>query len=304
MNFLQQYVQQQLGWDVNNIKSSYQELQQEYRTKTRIGYKNLQQIQAYVFARFPATYKVCLKLTEQYIKNLKINSILDWGCGIGTASLALSQYFHNLECFLIEQDKQAENYAVQFIKHFHPNNSIHQNILPKNVDLSIFSYSLGETTNWQNTLDEIWDKTNYLMIIEPGTTMHFQRLLQIRNYMLTKVNAHLLGPCCHAKQCPLQDDWCHFSTNVPRSKEHRLLKRGQRGFEHEAYSYMFFSKTFKKESDFARLIAPPRIHGGHVDLRICTKDGDIFTTTISKSHHEYKTLKKSIWGDTLKSELP
>jgi len=302
MNFLQQYVQHHLGWHPKSVKKAYLELQQGYRAGRHIGYANLQQIQAYVFTRFPATYGVCLKLIEEHLKDLKINSVLDWGCGIGTASLALGQYFENLEYFLIEQDPQAKTYAVEFLKHFYPNNVIHQGEISKNIDLSVFSYSLGEVQSWQTVLSAIWEQTKYLLIIEPGTPSHFKRLLVTRNYMLAK-GAHLWGPCCHTKICPLQvDDWCHFSTNVPRSKEHRMLKNGERGFEQEAYSYMVFSKT-PKDSNFGRLVAAPRLHGGHIDLKICTHEGEIVTPTVGRSSIDYKTIKKTKWGDTLKHEL-
>lgn len=305
MNFLQQYVHEQLGWNIKNLKLSYQELQHEYRTRTRAGYKDIQQIQSYVFTRFPATYQVCLKLIERHLKNLNVNSILDWGCGIGTASLALGQYFENMECFLIEQDKQAKEYAAQFIKHFCPSYIIHQDVLPEKIDLAVFSYSLGEVVDWKNHLDNIWGRANYLIIIEPGTMAHFQKLLQIRDYLLLKKEAYLVGPCYHKQHCPLKEnDWCHFSVNVPRSKEHKILKNAQRGFEHEAYSYLFFSKTPKIHDEFGRLIASPRIHGGHINLKICTKNGHIIEPTIGKSHQDYKQLKKSIWGDSIKNELP
>ena len=55
MNFLQQYVHEYLGWNIKDLKISSQELQHGYRTRTRTGYKDKQQIQAYVFTRFPAT---------------------------------------------------------------------------------------------------------------------------------------------------------------------------------------------------------------------------------------------------------
>ena len=303
MNFLQQYVQQQLGWSPQSIKTAYAELQQEYRIRERIGYKNLEQIQAYVFTRFPGTYQVCLSLIEQHLKDVDICSVLDWGCGVGTASLALSKYFQNLECFLVEQDHQAKSYAEQFIRHFHPNNTINFDQPSKNIDLSIFSYSLGEVSNWQKVLDDVWNKTNYLLIVEPGTSAHYERLLKIRDYMLTK-GAYLLAPCYHNNRCPLDNnDWCHFSVNVPRSKEHRMLKSGKRGFEQEAYSYMLFSKTPRKSKDFGRIVAKPRFHKGHIDLKICTQDGRIQNSTVSRSCEHYKSLKKCDWGDAIKNEL-
>lgn len=301
MNPLQQYVQQQLGWQPN--KKAYLELQQGYRARERIGYANLEQIQAYVFTRFPATYHVCLKLIEQHLIDLKIYSVLDWGCGIGTASLALSQHFENLECFLVEQDFKAKAYAIQFLHHFHPNNVIHQEESSKNIDLSIFSYSLGEVQNWQTILDNVWKKTTYLLIIEPGTPSHFKQLLTIRDYMLAK-EAYLWAPCCHTKVCPLEvNDWCHFSINVSRSKEHRMLKDGERGFEQEAYSYMLFSKNPKDVVNLGCLIAAPRSHSGHTNLKICTSNGKIITPTIGRSSKDYKLAKKSKWGDIIKHEL-
>lgn len=298
MNFLQRYVQNELGWHPSNVKKAYQELHHGYRTSQRVGYANVEQIQAYVFTRFPATYQVCLKLIDQHFKDLNIQSVLDWGCGIGTASLALSEHFKNLECYLVEQDPQAKAYAAHFLKHFYPTNYVYTDEISKNVDLSIFSYSLSEMLNWQTILDTVWDKTTYLLIIEPGTTLHFKQLLAVRDHMLAK-GVHLWAPCCHTKTCPLQpNDWCHFAVNVPRSKEHRLLKNAKRSFEQEAYSYMLFSKE-PKTVDFGRLVAPSRIHGGHVDLKICTNKGEIITPTIGKSFIHYKILKKAEWGDSL-----
>ena len=303
MNFLQSYVQHELGWHPSDVKKAYQELQQGYRAGQRVGYANIEQIQAYVFTRFPATYRVCLKLIDQHLKDLSIQSVLDWGCGIGTASLALSEHFKNLEYYLVEQDPKAKAYAVQFLKHFYSANIVHDDAVSKNVDLTVFSYSLSEVSNWQTVLDTAWVKTNYLLIIEPGTTLHFKRLLTIRDHMLGK-GAHLWAPCCHTKMCPLKaDDWCHFAVNVPRSKEHRMLKNGARGFEQEAYSYMLFAKE-PKAVDFGRLVAPSRIHGGHMDLKICTQGGEIVTPTIGRSSKNYKALKKSEWGDSITRGLP
>jgi ribosomal protein RSM22 (predicted rRNA methylase) len=297
MHSLQKYVQEELGWQASQVKKAYLDLQNSYRAGQRIGYADIAQIQAYVFTRFPATYSVCLKIFEKYSASLQITSILDWGCGISTASLALSHFFKNIEYFLIEQDIQAKTYATQFLKHFHPDNPV-QTSTPKNVDLSVFSYSLGEVDTWQLVLDEIWPKTRYLLIIEPGTPAHFKRLLQMRDYMLAK-EAHILGPCCHPKICPLKGgDWCHFSANVARSKEHRLLKKAERSFENEAYSYMLFAKEPKIPA-FGRLVAQPRLHGGHIDLKICSKSGEIITPTIGRSASNYKQLKKNQWGDTV-----
>lgn len=298
MYFLQKYVIEELKWQPSKLKPAYVDLQKGYRSQQKIGYSNLEQVQSYVFTRFPATYSVCLKLFKQYLSIIPINSILDWGCGVGTASLAISQIFEKLEYFLVEQDIFAKNYAEQFLKYFFPANNVFT-FIPDKVDLSVFSYSLGEVNSWKTILDQIWQKTSYLLIIEPGTPAHFDRLLEIRDYILSK-GAHICGPCCHNKACPLlKNDWCHFGINVPRSKDHRLLKNVERNFEQEAYSYLFFSKT-PRTTDLGRIIAKPRIHGGHIDLRICNKNGEIVKKTVGRSSQEYKRIKKIQWGDCIK----
>lgn len=297
MHFLQKYVQEQLGWQPSHCKHSYLAMQHAYRVGQQVGYANQSQIQAYVFTRFPATYQVCLQLFKRYFKNLPITTILDWGCGIGTASLALSQIFVKLEYFLVDSEPMAKAYAAQFLKHFFSTNLVHTT-LPQAVDLSVFSYSLGEVKNWQAVLDEVWPQTHYLLIIEPGTPKHFKRLLNMRAYLLAK-GAHLWGPCFHVKACPLaNDDWCHFGVKVSRSKEHRLLKGAERGFEQEAYSYMLFAKQ-PKAPDFGRIVAMPRQHGGHIDFKICSHNGEIIKTTIGRSAENYAQLKKCKWGDSI-----
>ena len=110
MNFLQTFVQHELGWHPSDVKKAYQELQLGYRAGQRVGYANIEQIQAYIFTRFPATYRVCLKLIEQHLNGLNIQSVLDWGCGIGTASLALGEHFKNLEYYLVEQEPKPMRY--------------------------------------------------------------------------------------------------------------------------------------------------------------------------------------------------
>jgi hypothetical protein len=156
--------------------------------------------------------------------------------------------------------------------------------------------------DWQKIVESVWEKTTHLLIIEPGTPHYFNRLKEIRDHLIGK-GAFLWAPCCHTKACPLEmDDWCHFSVRVDRSKEHKNLKNASRGFENEAYSYMLFSKL-PKNAGFGRSVAAPRIHGGHIDLKICTKNAEIITPTVGKSAQDYKTLKKSGWGDLIKHEL-
>ena len=79
----------------------------------------------------------------------------------------------------------------------------------------------------------------------------------------------------------------------------RFLKKAERGFEDEAYTYILLSKSNSNQiiESNSRIIAKPNQHGGHINLKLCNANGAVETVTISKSNANYKMVKKLQWGD-------
>lgn len=300
---LQEFVSIQKGWKYFKIKQDYQQLQKGYRARSLQGYSSEAQVKAYVFSRLPATYAVAYKLIKNHLSNLPIKSVIDWGCGVGAASLALADIIDNpIDYHLIESDNFALGLAHEFMQVVHGSKHYLHTAMPEYpVDLAIMSYSLNELGgNWQEVVEKLWEKANYLLIIEPGTHAIFQNLLRVRDYLID-IGAYVLAPCLHQKVCPLAqtDDWCHFQERLERTKALRFLKQAERGFEDEAYSYILLSKqaSTKNNANSGRVIARPMQHGGHVNLKLCRDNGTIENVIISKKHEGYKQAKKLEWGD-------
>ena len=59
----------------------------------------------------------------------------------------------------------------------------------------------------------------FLIIVEPGTKKGYRRIIAARDQLLA-AGMHIIAPCPHQLDCPLQEqdqDWCHFSARVNRS---------------------------------------------------------------------------------------
>jgi ribosomal protein RSM22 (predicted rRNA methylase) len=295
------FVKNKKDWEFFKLQEDYSALQRGYRLRQQQGYHNQQQVQSYVFSRLPATYAVAFEILRQYFANATIQSVIDWGCGVGAASLALADIVSNsINYHLIESNPYALHMSKEFMHLLHGDKHLINHEMPiTNVDLAIMSYSLNELgDNWQSVVKTLWQKSENLLIIEPGTHSIFQNLAKVRHLLISN-GAKVIAPCYHAKKCPLENtnDWCHFQKRIARTKEMRFLKKAERGFEDEAYSYVLFSKTNPISESNSRIIAKPNQHGGHINLKLCNSNGLVENVTVSKSSTAYKSTKKLQWGD-------
>lgn len=268
---------------------------------------------SYLVTRMPATYAVIDQiLNEVLIRNphLQINSLLDLGSGPGTAYFAAVNIFEGCnKISLIEQDggliklgksleslcklETTANWMQGDITNL-PELSTH--------DLVTISYAMNELKP-EDRLEAITKGFNaaskVLVIIEPGTMAGFEIIREVRAELIA-LGAHPIAPCPHAMKCPMPDnDWCHFSKRVSRTKVHRHLKEGTLGYEDEKFSYIAVSKSEVVLPD-ARIIRHPDKHSGHMSLKLCTKEGELSSKTISKRDGPlYKQARKLDWGDSL-----
>ena len=81
-------------------------------------------------------------------------------------------------------------------------------------DLVTMAYVLNELAPKarHSILQQLWQLTaDTLVIVEPGTSAGWQRIIAARN--------QLIEAGAHARACPLQPpDWCHFAQRIARSR--------------------------------------------------------------------------------------
>ena len=149
-------------------------------------------------------------------------------------------------------------------------------------------------------MERLWRLTaDTLVIVEPGTPAGWQRILAAR-HQLIESGAHVVAPCPHAHECPLQPpDWCHFAERVARSRLHRQAKGAEVPWEDEKFSYVALSRTPAPEAG-ARVIARPRKASGRVTLKLCRPDGSAGDQLFSRRDGElFKRAWRSDWGSSL-----
>lgn len=257
---------------------------------------------AYLASRMPATFAAAKAVLQQL--PVRPSSWLDLGAGPGTASWAAAELFPESQSFtLIEQNIHAIALG-KTLAELHPRlqNAHWQKAsfpltLPK-ADVAIFSYALGELNSPCDSIDRwLQSEIPWLVVIEPGTPRGFACILAIRAQILNK-KKYLWAPCPHPKPCPLSGkDWCHFTARLARSRLHRYIKGGEKGYEDEKYSYLIASQTPHKTDAHHRIVRHPRKQSGHVKLSLCTTSGVFQEKIIPKSSPLYRSARKAEWGD-------
>lgn len=294
------------------------ELSRRYRegeNSKKEGYlKSSKDVTAYAAFRLPATYAAVTAALMQ-IKGICVDwipkSLLDVGAGPGTAMWAATSIWPDIEkitllereAYMIELGKRmaagATKAAIdgaEWIK-----TDITADLINSKFDLVIASYSLGELRGEDLTevIHKLWALTGRLLvIIEPGTPVGFRRIKAIREIVI-KGGGETLAPCPHNDACPmLEEDWCHFSQRVARSRLHRIVKGGELSYEDEKFSYVALSREVKTRVS-NRVIRHPQFRKGHVQLQLCTAEG-IKGTIIARGDKEaYKRAKNLYWGSEL-----
>ena len=300
------------GW--HTINEARKELTDRYRSRSHDKQAFMTKEEhrcAYIAARMPATYSVIYRVLEE-IKSrspsIIIKSLLDLGSGPGTAMWAAHAVFEGIDTITqYEQDEQLISLGRRLANHsdqaslknarWELQNLEHITTLPQH-DLITLSYSIGELPDNKilPLIDKCWDATQqFLVIIEPGTPIGFERIRTIRQHLIER-RAWMVAPCPHSHACPMKDgDWCHFSERVERSSIHRRLKEGTLGYEDEKYSYIAVSK-FPSDLPQSRVLRHPIKRSGHVNITLCTPEG-IKQETFSKRNKEiYKEARKIEWG--------
>lgn len=141
----------------------------------------------------------------------KIESLADFGSGLGAASFPFLLSNQVKSILSIEHSKLAQNLHRHLLSEPLFNEVTKNWVSEDNTNsfhVVTFSYSLTELTK----LPPLAEKSDYLIIIEPATQDDGRRLLELRKSFVEK-GWKVLAPCTHQGQCPLLTqtvrDWCH-----------------------------------------------------------------------------------------------
>ncbi len=291
-----------------NITQNYRNLKPSRQAITQIT-----DVAAYLAARLPATYAATsssINHVLQRFPEFEPVTMLDIGAGPGTASFAAFEQFPSLQNFILMDDNVPFLSAAQQLLQIAPTILARAKIINADItkwtdftksDFVIAAYALVELplSHQIHLLHNLWQAcTGVLLIVEPGTPKAYQSLMSLRQQLID-TGAYVLAPCIGHGACPLMNnDWCHFSQRLARTRIHMQAKGANVPFEDEKYSYLAVSRTQVGTSS-SRILAPPQMGKACVELKICTQNGLENRFITSRDKPGFKKARKLNWGDTV-----
>lgn len=265
---------------------------------------------AYCLYRLPATYAalkfLCSKVEERGIPFHPM-SLLDIGCGPGTAYFALKELYPRLnEAFCVDQNehflslfRQLSEHAGYSVPTLIQQDSQQLSLSDRRWEVGVLSYVLNELSEDGQSvlLKKCLDHCSYLFLIEPGTPEGFRTILRAREQAL-KNGFSILAPCPHGMECPMQQKktWCHVRFRLERPSFLRGMKEASLSYEDEAICYLILHKCITVSPP--RIVDHPQKRKGHVHLSLCQPNGLLDKRVVSKREKElYEQAKAVSWGD-------
>lgn len=286
-------------------------ISERYRNESGTGKSlitNETEAAAYAVMRMPATIGAsgsAMMYTAEKIDD-EIKTMLDIGAGTGACSWAAAEIFTELEKITCLERERA---MISFGKKLMSEGDfpiecdwldcdITKNFSGK-ADLVTASYVMNELTaeKREKLTSALWNAADkMLLIIEPGTPVGFANIKAIRKQLIDS-GAVIVAPCPHSNDCPLSDDdWCHFTARVSRTKLHKQLKGGDVPYEDEKFTYIAAVRTNAQPCK-ARILRHPKIESGKITLKLCTAEGITEKIITKKDGTLFKKARKSDCGN-------
>ncbi len=306
------------GVSATQLAAAAKALSQRYRNEVRDGRLHLSDAltaQAYIAARMPATYAAihtAVTAAAERLPAFAPTTLLDAGAGPGTALWAAQAAWPHLRsATLLEASPAIRSIgqklaAASTVEHIAWRETDVRHGVDSAIasDLVTLAYVLDELEPAERTrlVSDLWTATaGVLIIVEPGTTSGWRRILDARAQLIG-AGAHIIAPCPHAMSCPITEpDWCHFSARVARSRIHRLAKGGDVPWEDEKFAYLAASRMLAAALS-ARVLAPPETATGRVRLKLCQPDGQAAHRLVTRREGEaFKQARRADWGDVFEN---
>lgn len=291
--------------DIKRLAKAAQQMSENYRREENISASSRSEILAYSAVRMPATFGAVSRALELSLESFdeEISSVLDAGAGTGAAAIAAEALTDCEDILCLERDRNMLELGKQFAENARwLERDITDGITEKS-DLVICSYCLNELPENQRkhvtaALAKAADKL--LLIVEPGTPRSFALMKQTRQQLIES-GLRIQAPCPTNGDCPIPDnDWCHFTARIARSKLHKQLKNADVPYEDEKFCFIAAAKKPLTDQT-ARIIRRPKIESGKITLRLCSKDG-VTEKIVTRSSPLFKKARKSDTGDTFPTD--
>jgi ribosomal protein RSM22 (predicted rRNA methylase) len=272
---------------------------------------------AYTAYRMPATFAALVAVFREVRlrrPNLWPRSLLDVGAGPGTGAWAAAQVWpelHRIVC--IERDAhmtqvgkalaaRADSSAILGAQWIREDASEDWTAEP--ADVTLAGYVIGELPSGERArfVETLWRQTNdTCVIVEPGTPAGFASMVEAGS-VLTASRGWIVAPFPQEWQClESENDWCHFSVRVPRTRFHRAAKQAKLAYEDEKYAYVAGSRI-SGNPIAARIIRHPQVRSGHLRLVLCTAFGVKHIVVSRRDRLAYRRAKDLYWGSAIELE--
>ncbi|KAM0682330.1 37S ribosomal protein S22 [Mitosporidium daphniae] len=267
----------------------FSHLSREYNERDALAYATVQSPLTYA-----PIFRVFSELTRRF-PDWAPSSVLDFGCGPGTALWAAKAIWGNRlgtctgvdlsEAMIDFADKITSKlggeHAIEAIYrrylHFHnEKGQFYEMVIASFVlnELDSVPTKEGDRPVLELTLNNLWKSTNsFLVLVERGSPLGSKLIIQARDHILAKGNAQVVAPCPHSGTCPML-------VLQKKSKDGPPLQES-------------------RPQNWPRIIVGPNKLKKRVVLDLCTPEGTLQRHQIPKScgREQYYDARKSQLGD-------
>ena len=177
----------------------------------------------YMPTNMPKLHFLLNKLSPEIQRDLLARPFIDYGCGPGTFSLAMSLMAPSIDrvYHCIDSSKLMIKQAQSLFNHLSPSSRVNfssRYIETNKESILFFGHSINEfgIKKMEDLVATI--QPAYVIFIEPGTSELFSEIKKIRDSLLGSYE--VLYPCPSSEKCP--SSWCH---QVLRMTHHSSIER-------------------------------------------------------------------------------